>query len=335
MIMKLLLPVPIRLLSLLAVPLLLAALACGPAAPADQGGGITRPLTRDVVQHRAAPDQSRGITPPAAQENAATPTPTPDSFILIPSPHRATLIASMPTPTPVPTMTPLPPGYIKPTDPPITPPFDTLPPPPPESAASRGAEPTPEPTPEPPLTQQVTQFAREQADLYDVVARVRALSHRTVTTPMGIEWPEGDNPNVGLDGSYVPWLRTRIQVIETFHGRLPEYYEVVTWTLIPNASLEINREYILFLAQVFVGEDEFPGGLGRYHFNEELLKAVGGKGGFLRGEHLWVIEGGAAWWVPIEHIQDHTPESNLAAAKAGGRSLPVADLVAAIRAGIE
>ncbi len=313
MMLKLLLPVPIRLLSLLAVPLLLAALACGPAAPADQGGGITQP---------------------PAQESEATPTPTPDSFILIPSPHRATLIASRPTPTPVPTMTPLPPGYIKPTDPPITPPFDTLPPPPPESAGSQGAEPTPEPTPEPPLTQQVTQFAREQADLYDVVARVRALSHRTVTTPMGIEWPEGDNPNVGLDGSYVPWLRTRIQVIETFHGQLPEYYEVLTWTPIPNASLEINREYIIFIIQAFVGEDEFPGA-SKYHFNEELLKAVGGKGGFLRGEHLWVIEGGAAWQVPIEHFQDLTPGSDLAAAKAGGRSLPVADLVAAIRAGIE
>ncbi len=79
MMMKLSLPVPMRLLSLLAVPLLLAALACGPAAPADQSGGITSPTAqeRPPAQESAATPEGRTGAPPAPQASEPTPIPPP------------------------------------------------------------------------------------------------------------------------------------------------------------------------------------------------------------------------------------------------------------------
>ena len=253
---------------------------------------------------------------PAAQQ------PGPDESTIAQPPAQAT----NPTPTARPTRTPYPTDYIKPTDLPTHTPFPTLPPDPtPEVRPFEAADHTAVPT----LAEQVTQYARDEMYNYDVVARVRALSHRTVRPDLSINWPNDEPPYFDSDNGAVPWRRTRIQVVEAFHGRLSVGYELLAPTLSPNPSLEVNREYFLFIFQAFGGEDDFPGESGRYHFNEEQLKAFGGKGGWLSTEQAWVIDGDAAWRVPIEHFWDTTPESNLAAAKAAGESLSVTELVAA------
>ncbi len=79
MMMKLSLPVPMRLLALLAVPLSLAALACGPAAPADQSGGVTSPTAqeRPPAQESAATPEGRTGAQPAPQASEPTPIPPP------------------------------------------------------------------------------------------------------------------------------------------------------------------------------------------------------------------------------------------------------------------
>ena len=263
--------------------------------------------------------------------------PAPDESAIAQPPAQAT----NPTPTARPTRTPYPTDYIKPTDLPTYTPFPTLPPDPtsevrpfdvsPKDVEHEDVEHAAAPT----LAEQVTRYVRDEMNNYDVVARVRVLSHRTVPANLEIDWPGDHPPYYGDDTGAVPWRRTKIQVVEAFHGRLPEGYELLGPTLLPNASLEANREYILFIWQGYVGDDDFPGEPGRNHFNEEQMEAFGGKGGWLMMEQAWVIEGSTAWRMSKEHFWDVTPESNLTAAKAGGESLPVSKLVKAINAGVE
>ena len=267
------------------------ALACGPASPSERGA--------------------------AAQ--VETPAPT-----------------EAPTPTIQPTATPYPPGYVKPTDLPTWTPFPTLPPNPTlehrlELAAKgdSGAD-APKSTPTPTLAEQVTQYARENADYYDAIARVRSLSHRSVTVPEDIEWPPLYDPTfIGLLSD-----RTGIQTVELYHGELPDNYELASWSFRSNLKLDIGQEYILFILKVFVAEGEYTDdGINvRYIFNEEQLEAAGGKGGAYYADQAWIVDGEEVWRVPGDHLVSSTSESDLAMAKADGDSLPLSELKAAIAA---
>lgn len=151
-------------LTLLAV----IALACGPAAPGRQNAPETEPTA--TIPWLG--------TPPTESE-------------------LATLEA-------LPTATPYPPGYVKPTEGPYVPPLTdaevsatftaelaTEAAEQPRGAAAPAHTPTPTPTPLP-LTEQVTQFARNKK--YDVVAHVRAGSSRNLSLPAKFEWPWNTKP---------------------------------------------------------------------------------------------------------------------------------------------
>lgn len=279
----------------------LLVLACGPAA---QG-----------------PGEPAGIEPPP---------PAPDATpIVLTGVHD-----QFPVPTHGPTKTPYPTDFVKPAEKPAGPaetPLPTigLPPDPTPSGGATGAS-------EPSLTDQVTSVVRDEPYAYDVIVRVRPLSFRTPPVAENVEWLEHP-PYYGADGAAIPWLRTKIEVLETLHGdALPANYEVMIPNLMPNASLETGQEYILFIYQFVVGENDFPDRSGRHRFNETQLTAFGGKGGYLLADQFWVIEGETTWRVPLDHSVDPENEgSDLAAAKASGESLSVADLKAAIRAGTD
>ena len=235
--------------------------------------------------------------------------------------------AGTPTATIQPTRTPYPTDYVKPTDLPTHTPWPTLPDPP-----------TPEPTepvqhsPGPTLAEQVTQYARDRKEDYHLIARVRVLSHNIVTIPEDIEWPPLQNPSIDP----FSWDRTRIRTVEVYHGEWSDSRDLVSLGFRPNLKLDIDQEYILFILKVFASKDEHDDGRVLFLFNEEHLKAVGGKGGSHWGDQVWIVDGDRAWRVPPDHMLTTDPaSSDLAAAKAGGESLPLPELVAAIAAAFE
>ena len=180
------------------------------------------------------------------------------------------------------------------------------------------------------MAEQVTRFA--ESERYDAVARVRVLSHREVAIPTDIEWPPMKEPTF----SNTPFERTSVEIIETYHGTLSSPYGLVTHCyMLENADLDIGREYVVFVHEYFVGENEYPGEPGRSHYNQAQLDAVGGRGGVFQGRQLWIIDGDTAWRIPVEHIVDAPPGPDLAAAKAGGESLALSKLEAAIAASFE
>ena len=175
----------------------------------------------------------------------------------------------------------------------------------------------------------LTTRPREKEWKYDAIARVRAVSHRNVTVPRGIEWPPNESP---FYGSHT-FIRTSMRVIETYRGvLLPDNYEIVSFSTWENTKLDIDRDYILFVRKQYVAKEEYPDDVTRHRFNKEQLDAFGGTGGILLGVQVWIVDENTAWRVPIEHFRDTVPGSNWEAAKAGGENLPVAELEAAIAA---
>lgn len=204
----------LRLLALtLAVGLIVLALAvaaCGPSAPDEQAGGAAE----------------------------AKPTPT---YWIIGDASPSELATALAT-----TSTPDPPGYVPPT------PYPT-----PPSVAGIGATlaasmareaaqqsdlaseasgpaPTPSPTPSPPLTEQVTQFARDMQGRYNVVARVRAIASRAVSIPDGVAWPHNQEPHFEKLSGYDSLVQTTVTAVTVYYGILPSGYELVSYPGIPN-----------------------------------------------------------------------------------------------------
>ena len=294
--------------------------ACGPAASPSP----------------AAPGDDSGATP--------IPTATPTIWWLGDTPSPAELA----TLEAIPTATPYPPGYIYPTDPPYVPPLTNA-----QIGATLAAEiataqaqqaseaaaetPTPEPTPTPtplPLTEQVTQFAREMQGRYDIVARIRAEASRTVSIPDNLAWPHNTTP-WGEDSV----TRTPVTVITTYYGIMTTGYELVTPPSAPNAAPEAGQEYVFFIRNFFASENSaecsgarVPGG--PICYNKAQIDAMGGPGGFQFGAQMWILDGDQAWRIPSEHLRIGPAGSDLSAAKAGGDTLPLSDLEAAIRRGI-
>ena len=247
-----------------------------------------------------------------------------------------------------PTATPYPPGYIYPTDPPYIPPLTnaqigaTLAANIATAQAQQASEvaaetPTPEPTPTPtplPLTEQVTQFAREMQGRYSVVARIKAEASRNVSIPDNLAWPHNTTP-WGEDSV----TRTPVTVVTTYYGVMPAGYELVTPPSAPNAAPEAGQEYVLFIRNFFVSENSaecsgarVPGG--PICYNKAQIDAMGGPGGFQFGAQFWILDGEQAWRIPREHLIIGPAGSDLSAAKAGGDTLLLSDLEAAIRRGI-
>lgn len=287
-----------------------AVLACGPATPAGQAG-------TDADSDSATPTLRWLNTPPSPSE-------------------LATLEA-------MPTHTPYPPGYIKPTDPPAL--TDD------EVKATRtayltghneqqgqrgsavsGAAETATNTPVPtqvPLTEQVTEFVREER--YDAIAHVSVDDSRTVTVPTDIEWPR-------YQETFPSLTRTLITTITTYYGTLPMGYELITPSEIPWLALETGQEYVLFITKTYAGESECSQGKapGQRCLNTIQLDAVGGPGGLRMGKQSWIVDGSRAWRIPYT-VELPPPDGfRLSAqARSGTESLLLTELEAAIRAGLQ
>lgn len=247
----------------------------------------------------------------------------------------------------MPTHTPYPPGYIKPTDPPAL--TDE------EARATRtawitgneaqqeqhggavsgaaeAATNTPVPT-QVPLTDQVTEFVREEH--YDAIAHVRAGASGTVTVPADVEWPSNAKP---LGGDNL--VRTPVAVVVAYHGELPMGYELVTPQFAPNAALNAGREYILFISKTYANENNpsecsdtrAPGVI---CYSQAQIDAIGGPGGIYHGAQFWVVDGNQAWRMPTAHLRARHASAHLEAGRTARESLTLVDLEAAIRAGLQ
>ena len=284
-----------------------------------------------------------GPSAPAGQE--ATPAPEPTATLpWLGTPPTESELATLEA---LPTATPYPADYVKPTEAPYVPPLTDA-----EISATFAAEmateaaeqprgvaapantPTPTPTPLP-LTEQVTQFAREKQGEYDVVARVRAGASRVVTIPDGIVWPHNQEPHFEGVPGYDKLVRTKITAIAVYYGTLPDGYELISYPGIPNGALDPGLEYVLFVGKDFVKDSEYPKDIpGKFRYNQSQIKAIGGEGGVILGHQVWVVDNGKALPLSVGYIIDGPAGSDLSAAKAGGESLPLAELRAAIRKGL-
>ena len=280
---------------------------------------------------------------PAATNQASPATPTATIWWLgdTPSPSELATLEAMPT------HTPYPPGYVKPTDPPYSPPRTDA-----EIRATLGASiateeaqwpsrasaetPTPQPTPTPaPLTTQVTQFARNGG--YDIVARVRAGASHKVSVPHDI-WTAATVP---LPANWDGLVRTSITNVTAYRGALASDYKLTSPPHLPNVPLDIGAEYIIFIRTSFakaaddgVCSNQRPVAPTALCYNQTQLNAVGGVGGWYDGRQAWIIDGALARRIPGAHFLSRQPVSDLSAARAGGESLPLLDLESAIRQGL-
>ncbi len=190
------------------------------------------------------------------------------------------------------------------------------------------------PTPTPALPQRVSEQLRAYADgsKYDAVARLRVLSNTDYRIQYeSVEWPD-QHP---LHPIFFDWRRSRIQVVETYHGTLPDQFDMVNdvYPADPNQSLETGQEYVLFVEKRWLLDTEHPGEERRRHYNQEQLDALGGPGYVYNAYLTLIIDGSVARIVPLEHLHNG-PEDvpHVEAARQANESITLADLETLIRA---
>ncbi len=295
---------PVLTLAVGLTALTLMALACAPAAPTPAG--------------QDAPASPAGQAAPSGVNDAATrrvvePTLTESEL--------ATWEA-------LPTMTPYPPGYVKPTGPPDTPTLSVA-----EITATLAAE----EAALAPLTAgaaggqsasnellvEVMEYARENS--HYAVARVRVSStHRDV---IQLSPP-------------VTYRRLTLEILSVYRGSLPARIEILTsLTGRPQSVLPPGGEFIMFLEKYWVlaKSDNSPYSKGKKsgELSRRELDALGGEAYFGNLFQLWIIDGNQAHQVPISYTanpENPQKRTHLEAAHAAARSLPLADLVSTLRA---
>ena len=210
---------------------------------------------------------------------------------------------------------------------PTFPPTDTPEPTPtiPTEIYDAGAEEEDElPTATPvPLVDQVKKAVQD--DDLDAIVRVKVISHRRVTiTP--------------TETNFIPhWTRSRLEITGILRGEIPAAVEVATLTYSPNASLDVNGDYILFLRKSFVDAEssQFPGDPTRTRLNQAELAEFGGEAYIYFGHHIWAVDGASVYRVPVEHIVSYkgVVATDLAVAKANGETMTLAALERILRPG--
>ena len=255
---------------------------------------------------------------------AAPVTPEENAGIVAPAPQEQL------TPTTAPTKTPYPTDFVKPTELPTPTPiiFPTDAPPSRSSATTRDVSAP---------ASEVTGFTDQRAQYaVTAISHVRVVSHRTVEPDLDEDWPNDTPPYEYLGDEPMAWQRTVIEAVETLHGTIPDNYELMTLEPSKNQWLEQGKEYVLFIREGTVLDSELTGDAnGRYVFNEDQLETFGGHAGLALHPQLWIIDGDTAWRLPGDHLWNPTESPDLAAARAGGESLSVVALKAAIRAGLK
>ena len=301
----------------------LAAVACAPAA--SSGPASYEPA-------------SSGPTLGVAEQGgavAATATATPTVRWLgdTPSPSElATLEA-------IPTATPYPPGYIKPTD---IPTFTPQPSAPTIVARLQTAEAqmqTVEARTRPAVSggaagaapaatgdgsrEALGQIAGHIAlGEYEAIVKVRVISTRLVPVPDIAADPPWTGENARRD---------TVEVITTYRGSISEWFDIVTH--FENQTLEVGHEYILSVYKYWVLESEYPPGYLVFPFTEETLKAAGGKAYGYDVGMIWIIDGGLAMYVPSTYTVSGRGGygSHLEAGRGSRINLPLPTIEAAIR----
>ena len=306
----------------------LAAVACAPAA--SSGPASYEPA-------------SSGPTLGVAEQGgavAATATATPTVRWLgdTPSPSElATLEA-------IPTATPYPPGYVKPTDLPTytpTPPYPTL-------LAQMWAEEYALQTREAQMqtvgartrpavsggaggaggssrdgsAEALAQIAAHMAlGEYYAIVKVRVIGTRVVPVP-----DIAADPQIGESAR-----RDTVEVITTYRGSISKRFDIVTHY--ENEALEVGREYILSVYRYWVLESEYPPGDKGLPFTPETLKAAGGKAYTYDVGMVWIIDSGLAMYVPSSYtVWGQGDYSNhLEAGRGNSIRLPLPTIEAAIR----
>ena len=284
-----------------------------------------------------------GPSTPARQEATPTLEPTATAPWLGTPPTESELA----TLEALPTATPYPADYVKPTEAPYVPPLTDA-----EVSATFAAEmateaaeqprgvaapantPTPTPTPLP-LNEQVTQFAREGR--YDVVAHVRAGASQNLSIPANFKWPDNAKPWDDL-------TRTKITAITVYYGTLADPYDLLTPQWLPWTAPSTGQEYILFINKTFAGEKDIeclgtsvPGlrAPGQRCFTQQQLDAMGGPGGLYIGQQAWIVDSSKTWRIPDDMSPPFPLDFDLTKeARAKGEILSLSELEAAIRRGL-
>ena len=292
------------------IVLCMVVLACAPASPSGQASG------------QAEPDAPM----------VATPTPTVRWLGDTPSPSElATLEA-------IPTATPYPPGYIKPTD---IPTFTPQPSAPTIVARLQTAEAqmqTVEARTRPAVSGGAAGAAAATRDgsaealgqiaghialgEYEAIVKVRVISTRLVPVPDIAADPPWTGKNARRD---------TVEVITTYRGSISEQFDIVTH--FENQTLEVGREYILSVYKYWVLESEYPPGYLVFPFTEETLKVAGGKAYGYDVGMIWIIDGGLAMYVPSTYTVSGRGgySSHLEAGRGSRINLPLPTIEAAIR----
>ena len=299
-----------RLLTFITLFLAMTALpACGPAAPpADDSAGIQTP---QQVAPASVPGDTQG-EPQGSPQDAPLEGPPDQSHVTL-----------APTSTPRPTLIPDSPAAFAEAE---------------RLRANRygGAAGQSEPA----LDAQVTEYTREHlGNRYEAIVRATVESHRVVEPNLEIDWPDApQNPPYYVDPrndeEYLSWRRTRLNIKKTYHGNLPQGYELLAPEFAVNQALEEGKEYVIYIGRLHVPDTEFPDRTDVLHYNEEQLNALGGAGGHALLGRTWIIDGDTAWRITREYVLSDDARTGLAAAKANGESLSVTALESAINAGL-
>ena len=274
-----------------------------------------------------------GPAAPPASTIVPTPTPTVRWLGDTPSPSElATLNA-------IPTATPYPPGYVKPTDLPTYTPEPPLPTLQAQIRAEESALQTMEAKSVSGATGNAAGVAvaedsamSEALDLvvkymargeYDAIARIRVRSSRNVRVP-----DIGSDPSSEL----VDARRDTVSVITTYQGTLPAEFDIVSYAVWSHDALDSGQEYILGVYRFWIPEDNYSSNEPwRAPFNQAVLDAAGGEAYAHTPRLLWVVDGQIARMVPTAHaIWGRNYSSHLEAARDGGLILPVSSLEAAL-----
>ena len=272
-----------------------------------------------------------GPAAPPASTSAPAPTPTPTVRWLgdTPSPSElATLEA-------IPTATPYPPGYIKPTDRPTYTPQPSAPTVvaqmqtaeaqmqtieartrPAVSGSAAGAS---EDGDAEALWQIATHIARRE---YEAIVKVRVVSTRLVPVPDIAAEPPWTGENAHRD---------TVEVITTYRGSISKRFDLISHS--ENEALDVGREYILSVYKYWVLESEYPPDYEIFPFTPETLKAAGGRAYAYDLSMIWVIDGGLAMYVPSSYTiwGRGGYSSHLEAARDSSINLPLPTIEAAIR----
>ena len=262
----------------------LVAVACAPAAPSGQASGQAEPDAPTI----------------------ATATPTLRWLGDTPSPSQLATWEAIPT------ATPYPPGYVKPTDLPTytpTPPYPTL-------LAQMWAEEYALQTREAAsgvggaagagnaevsATEAALAALSEEVALgeYDAIARVRVLSSRDVMVP-----ESGTDPSAKLSKA----RRFTVAVVTTYRGTLPAHFDIVSLETFSTEDLDAGREYILGVYKFLIPESEYTASEPwRAAFSPEALAAAGGEAYSYNVRMAWIIDGQTARLVPAKYFHGRMP----------------------------